>query len=118
MKRTILKLKFNNFFQDFVYQAALRDGGPQAAGHIFRGILRSLTKALAPPPSCRQSAGPLLASYSGAKYSHLKEAESNGVLTQPAGLMVKKRRQRQQAGRTGDSWSNCQQDQEAGEVKR
>jgi hypothetical protein len=34
-----------------VYQAALRDGGPNAEGHIFRGILRTLARALAPPPA-------------------------------------------------------------------
>ena len=56
-----------------MYQAALKDGDKRADGHIFRGILRWLAKALMPPNRTKRKSASL-APFSGAKFCNSAEA--------------------------------------------
>ncbi len=84
-----------------MYQAALRDGGPNAEGHIFRGILRTLARALAPPPA----AGAQLPAQQPVLvvFTEIADTEVNSDLTSPSRKRRLGRREDRNSGRRRSS---------------
>ena len=97
-----------------MYQAALRDGGPNAEGHIFRGILRTLARALAPPQLPAQQ--PVLVVFTEAA-----DTEVNSGLTSPSRKRRLGRRKDRNSGRRSsddDDILESPTNEESVEVKR
>ncbi len=105
--------------QDFVYQAAWRDGGPKAEGHIFRGILRTLARALAPPPAGAHlpAQQPVLV-----VFTEVADTEVNSDLTSPSRKRRLGRREEINSGRRSsdedDDLRESPMDDESVGVKR
>ncbi len=99
-----------------MYQAALRDGGPKTEGHIFRGILRTLARALAPPQLPAQQ--PVLV-----VFTESADTEVNSDLTSPNRKRRLGRRDDRNSGRRrssddGDLRESPTDEEESVEVKR
>jgi hypothetical protein len=103
-----------------VYQAALRDGGPNTEGHIFLGILRTLARALAPPPA----AGALLPAQQPVLvvFTEAADTKVNSDLTSPSRKQRRGRRDDRNSGRRSsdddDDLRESPVDEESVEVKR
>jgi hypothetical protein len=97
-----------------VYQAALRDGGPNAEGHIFRGILRTLAQAL----GAQLPGQPSLVVFTEAADTEVND----GLLPSPNRKRRLGRREERNSGRRSsddeDGLRESPMDDESVEVKR
>ncbi len=95
-----------------MYQAALRDGGPNAEGHIFRGILRTLARAL----GAQLPSQPALVVFTEAA-----DTEVNSDLASPNRKRRLGRREERNSGRRSSDDDDLREspvDEESVEVKR